>query len=229
MGQVALAPGHAREYETIYVMRPSIDSGAADGVANRVHDAIKGQDGTITDVELWGRRRLAYQIQRHHRGIYVYVKYLGRGDTVSELERQLRLIDEVIRFQTIVLRSNVPTSDVSEGDLALDFDMPDEADEPELTRERELGLDNVGDHRRRDRDRDRRDRPEETDSAAAEGSKAGEASEAKDDAEDDAKADAKADAKDDAKDDAPAAEKAEAAAPKAEADKPAKPSTDEES
>jgi len=165
MGQLQLAPGCAREYETIYIMRPAVDKETADGVANRVHDAIKGTAGTVTDVELWGRRRLSYQIQRHHRGIYVYLKYLGRGETVSELERQLKLIDEVIRFQTIVLRNNVPAADQQATEMDLGFDLVDEPDEPELTLERELGLDNIQD-RRRERDRDRR-RDDDEGAAAA--------------------------------------------------------------
>jgi len=255
MGQIQLAPGRAREYETIYIMRPSIDKDAADGVANRVHDAIKGQDGTVTGVELWGRRRLAYQIQRHHRGIYVYVKYLGRGSTVAELERQLRLVDEVIRYQTIVLRTNVPIGDVQESELSLDFDLPDEPDEPDVTRERELGLDNISDHRRRDhRDRDRGEGDaaagggaSATASADAQGATSGDASkepskdasakagtpaEAKAGTPAEAKAAAPAEAKADAPAEAKAAAPAEAkaAAPaEAKADESAAKSKDEES
>ncbi|MCA9618462.1 MAG: 30S ribosomal protein S6 [Myxococcales bacterium] len=159
MSRVQLAPGHAREYETIYILRPNTDREIADDVANRVNDAIKGQDGLLTQAELWGSRRLAYPIRRHYRGTYVYVKYLGKGDTVAEIERQLRLNDAVIRFQTIQLRNNVKLEgvEVNEDELKLDFDLPFEADEPELTRERELGLDAPPPERRRrdDRDRDR--------------------------------------------------------------------------
>lgn len=159
MSRHALAAGHAREYETIYVLRPNIDKELAGNVATRVAEAIKGQEGKLTQAELWGQRRLAYPIARHFRGTYVYVKYLGKGDTVSEVERQLRLVDSVIRYQTVQLRDNVPveTVQIADEDVALDFDIPFEADEPELPRERELGLDVVpGDRRRRDdRDRDR--------------------------------------------------------------------------
>jgi small subunit ribosomal protein S6 len=157
MSRVALAPGHAREYETVYVLRPNVDREIADDVAGRIADAIRGTEGKLTSAELWGRRRLAYPIQRHHRGIYIYVKYLGGGGTVSELERQLRLADSVIRYQSILVRDNVPvaSADTDDAALKLDFDLPSEPDEPELTRERELGLDQpMGERRRRD---DRRD------------------------------------------------------------------------
>lgn len=157
MSRHALAPGHAREYETIYVLRPNIDKEVAGDVATRVAEAIKGNEGKLTAAELWGQRRLAYPIARHYRGTYVYVKYLGKGPAVAEVERQLSLVDSVIRYQTVQVRDNVPVEDVqvSEEELVLDFDLPFEADEPELPRERELGLDAVpGDRRRRDRDRD---------------------------------------------------------------------------
>ena len=166
MSRVQLAPGHGREYETIYILRPNTDREIADGVANRVSDAIKGEGGLLTQAELWGSRRLAYPIKKHYRGTYVYVKYLGRGGTVGELERQLRLNDAVIRFQTIQLGDNIPMADVKvdESELELDFDIPFEADEPELTRERELGLDAVNTARRRGRRDDRDDRDSRDDS-----------------------------------------------------------------
>ena len=161
MSRHALAPGHAREYETIYILRPNIEKERANDVASRVAEAIKGHDGKLTQAELWGQRRLAYPIARHFRGTYVYVKYLGKGSAVSEVERQLSLVDSVIRYQTVQLRDNVPVEgiEVADEDVALDFDLPFEADEPELPRERELGLDTVpGERRRRDdRDRDRDD------------------------------------------------------------------------
>jgi small subunit ribosomal protein S6 len=153
MSRVALAPGHAREYETIYLLRPNIEREKADKVSSRVGDAVRGTKGTLVAFELWGQRRLAYPIARHHRGVYVYLKYLGLGGTVAELERQLRLDDSVIRFQTVQLRNNVPVADVKVDGAALkvDFEIGFEPDEPELSIERELGLDlSHADRRRRD-------------------------------------------------------------------------------
>jgi small subunit ribosomal protein S6 len=143
MSRVALAPGNARSYETIYILRPNLDKEKADDVANRIAEAIKSHNGVVTNAEVWGSRRLAFPIERHHRGTYVFVSYLGRGGLVAEIERQLRLVDAVIRFQTVVVQDNVPMNDVApapEG-MKLDFALPFEADEPELTRERALGLD----------------------------------------------------------------------------------------
>lgn len=142
MSRMSLAPGRAREYETIFILRPSVDKEAVEAITTRTIDAVKGQDGHLTEMELWGRRRLAYTIQRHHRGVYVYMKYLGRGNVVAELERQLRLVDDVIRYQTILVRNNVPFAgaELPEAQVDLEVDLPVEPDEPEMSRERELGL-----------------------------------------------------------------------------------------
>jgi small subunit ribosomal protein S6 len=170
MSQVQLPPGHAREYETVYILRPNLAREHADDVAAKVRDAVRGHDGVIAQTELWGRRRLAYPIQNHHRGLYVYLKYLGRGATVSEVERQLRLSDHVIRWQTVQTRPDVAVADlaVDEAALKLDFELPEEPDEPEFTRERELGLDQPFDERG-PRRRDRRDRDDLGDDEDVEG------------------------------------------------------------
>ncbi len=170
MSRYALAPGHAREYETIYIMRPTVDKETAEQINTRITTAIAENDGKLTSVELWGRRKLAYQVAKHHRGIYVYLKYLGKGSTVDELERQMRLLYEVIRYQTVQLHENTPLGDVQidTDSLAFEYDLAEEADEPDMTLERELGLDQAMDRlNRRDRDRDR-DRDRAPDAAAAE-------------------------------------------------------------
>jgi len=77
MSRAALAPGHAREYETVYILRPNIDKEVADGVATRIAGAITENDGKLTEAELWGSRRLSYPIAKHFRGTYVYLKYLS--------------------------------------------------------------------------------------------------------------------------------------------------------
>ena len=160
MSRVALAPGHAREYETIYILRPNTDKEKADKVASRVDGAIKGNDALLTEAELWGQRQLAFPIKKHHRGVYVYLKYLGRGEVVKELERQLKLDDSVIRFQTIQLREGVPLASAAgeqKDGMGLDFELPHEPDEPEVPIERELGLDHPTPDRRRRDDYRRRD------------------------------------------------------------------------
>jgi small subunit ribosomal protein S6 len=97
----------AREYETIYILRPTVKADEATKVADRMVEVIGRLNGKITQVDNWGSRKLAYKIAKFSRGIYVYVKYVGFSDVVAEIERNLRLLEPVIRFQTIVIREDV--------------------------------------------------------------------------------------------------------------------------
>src|ERR1044071_4624546 len=108
MSRQVTAPGRAREYETIYILRPDIDADGAEKIGSRLAEVVGREAGRLTKVETWGRRRLAYDIGKQKRGVYVYLKYLGSGRVVSEVERNLRLADGVIKYQTVLVRSNVP-------------------------------------------------------------------------------------------------------------------------
>jgi small subunit ribosomal protein S6 len=133
---------HVREYETIYILRFDIDSETAERVQARVNDAVDREQGKLVKVEAWGRRRLAYSLGKQRRGVYVYLKYVGGGNLVAEVERNLKLQDAVVKFMT------VKTSDeVDLGALQIDpeetrlgkLELPSE-DEKEESREKELGL-----------------------------------------------------------------------------------------
>lgn len=142
MSRMVTAPGRARAYETIYILRPDIDAESAEKVGNRLSEAVARESGKLTQVELWGRRRLAYDIAKHKRGVYVYLKYLGDGKVVSEVERSLRLSDGVLKYQTVLVDNNL------EKDLAVDADsvkferveLPPVEEDREDSRERQLGL-----------------------------------------------------------------------------------------
>jgi small subunit ribosomal protein S6 len=131
-----------REYETIYILRPDIDADGAEKVQGRVSEVIDRAKGKLVKVEAWGRRKLAYPIGKQRRGVYVYVKYLASGNTVTELERNLKLQDSVLKWQTVQLRDGVDVSSVEIdpeetklGRLELPADV-----EPEESVERALGL-----------------------------------------------------------------------------------------
>ena len=143
MSRPATAPNRAREYETIYILRPDVDAESAEKVASRMDQAVAGEKGRLTKVELWGRRRLAYEIAKHKRGVYIYMKYVGSGKVVSEVERNLRLADGVLRYQTILVRSDVPLDNVDVNADEVKFErveLPPLEDEKEDSRERQLGF-----------------------------------------------------------------------------------------
>ncbi|WP_394849293.1 30S ribosomal protein S6 [Pendulispora brunnea] len=174
-----------KEYETIYILRGDVDPDTAEKVQNRVAEVVSREAGKLTKVEAWGRRRLAYPVAKFKKGVYVYVKYVGRGGLVNELERNLKLQDAVLKFQTVLLKD-----DVDEGTLTIDpeevklarLELPVEEEEKE-SRERALGLVDLPDarHSRDDRDGDREDdfadeeaAPESSATPKAEGNSGGE-------------------------------------------------------
>jgi small subunit ribosomal protein S6 len=103
----------AREYETIYILRPNVDTDEATKVSDRVQDVMTRLGAKITKVDTWGKRKLAYPIKRFGRGVFVYVRYVAMNDVVAELERNLGILEPVIRFQTIVNRDFVELADVA--------------------------------------------------------------------------------------------------------------------
>ena len=143
MSRMVTAPGRAKEYETIYILRPDVDADAAERVSGRVGEVVGRDGGKLTKVELWGRRRLAYDIKKHKRGVYVYVKYLGNGTIVSEIESNLRLSDDVLKFQTVLVGSDLEHEGmaVAEDDVKFErLELPPMEEDFADSRERQLGL-----------------------------------------------------------------------------------------
>ena len=97
----------AREYETIYIMRPTVDPDDADRIATRMTEVVDRLKGKMLKVDNWGKRRLAYEVAKERKGIYLYWRYLATSGVVEETERNLRMIDNVIRFLTIRVDENV--------------------------------------------------------------------------------------------------------------------------
>jgi small subunit ribosomal protein S6 len=137
------APNRVREYETIYILRGDVDPDGADRVSTRVSDVVTREQGKLVKVESWGRRRLAYEIGKQRRGVYMFLRYLGGGAVVNELERNLRMFDSVIRYQTVLVRDDIVAEEVAIDPEEVKFARLEPAaaeDEREESRERLLGL-----------------------------------------------------------------------------------------
>jgi len=129
-----------REYELIYVLRPQAGRAGSEKISTRVSELIKSGDGRLTQVENWGRRRLAFQVNKQNFGVYYYLKYLGTGALVSELERNLRLSDDVMKFQTVKVSDVSESADVKPEDIEFEHHEAME-DEPIESKAAGLGLD----------------------------------------------------------------------------------------
>jgi small subunit ribosomal protein S6 len=137
----------SKEYETIYILRSDVDADTADKVQGRVAEVIGRDNGKLVKVESWGRRKLAYPVGKQKKGVYIYVKYVGRGGLVQELERNLKLQDTVLKFQTILTSAEVDVQALTVDPEEIKFqrlELPAEEEEKE-SREKALGLVDFGD------------------------------------------------------------------------------------
>ena len=100
-------PGTSREYETTYILRPNTTNEGVAEVNTRIKGIIEGMGGKVIKVDNWGKRRLAYEVAKERKGIYLYWQYLAQPGVVEETERNLRMLDSVIRYLTVKIDEDV--------------------------------------------------------------------------------------------------------------------------
>jgi small subunit ribosomal protein S6 len=91
-----------REYEIMLILPPDAEEASVDGVVERITGLVSPSGGEVSQVDKWGRRRLAYEIARNNEGYYVIVRFKAEPETILELERVLSLADDVIRFKVVL-------------------------------------------------------------------------------------------------------------------------------
>ena len=87
-----------REYELVYVLQPGLDDTAIQGFEKRIADLITSQGGTDVVTEPWGKRNLAYPIERYFEGYYILQRFLMPPTGTEEVDRRLRFSEDVIRY-----------------------------------------------------------------------------------------------------------------------------------
>ena len=100
-------PNTSREYETIYILRPNTPNEQVAEINTRVKGIIESMTGKVLKVDNWGKRRLAYEVAKERKGIYLYWLYLANPGVVEEIERNLRMLDLVIRYLTVKVDENI--------------------------------------------------------------------------------------------------------------------------
>lgn len=88
-------------YEAAIVFAPDVDEERFEALMTRIATLITSRGGKVDEPQKWGKRRLAYAIGRHHEGIYVFLPFESDVDTPAEVERLLRLTEDVIRFLVV--------------------------------------------------------------------------------------------------------------------------------
>jgi small subunit ribosomal protein S6 len=97
-----------REYETIYILRPDLSDDEITEVKERVTNIFsQEEEGHVLHQNIWGKKKLSYEIKKQPKGIFVHLSYLGGPATTNELERNLRLLESVLKYQTIRVAKDV--------------------------------------------------------------------------------------------------------------------------
>lgn len=92
-----------RRYETIVIIDPDISEEDRTSLLDRAKEIIPQQEGVFLQEDLWGVKKLAYDIKKKPRGYYARIDYCGTGKAVDELERFFRIDDRVMKYLTVQL------------------------------------------------------------------------------------------------------------------------------
>ncbi|OQA41283.1 MAG: 30S ribosomal protein S6 [Chloroflexi bacterium ADurb.Bin325] len=92
-----------RDYEMVYIAVPQLDDEGLATLNQRVAGWIAAANGAVTDTNVWGRRKLTYEIRKQTEGIYVQINFQLVPSATRELERNLRLDEQVIRHLVVRL------------------------------------------------------------------------------------------------------------------------------
>jgi small subunit ribosomal protein S6 len=91
------------DYEVTYILRPSLEESEIEERANAIAEIVKGQGGEVTAVERLGKKRLAYEINDSREGNYVVMQFKAGATVSKELDRQLKLHEDVLRALIVKL------------------------------------------------------------------------------------------------------------------------------
>jgi small subunit ribosomal protein S6 len=92
-----------RKYETILIIHPDLTEEESREVVEKVKGIIENLKGEVLKVEDWGKKKLAYEIKKMSKGQFILFHFSGSLDALKEVERNLRLMDSVLKYQTVKL------------------------------------------------------------------------------------------------------------------------------
>ena len=90
-----------RHYEVMVILDPSLEERTIAPSLDTFLNVVKKDGGTVEKVDIWGKRRLAYEIDKHPEGIYAVIDLTAEPASVIELDRQLNLNDSVLRTKVL--------------------------------------------------------------------------------------------------------------------------------
>lgn len=90
-----------RTYEALYIITPEMEEDGIQTVANAVEELVTSNEGSIVRSEIWGKRKLAYEVNNHSEGVYVLMRFQADPEFIGRLENYFRLADPIIRYLVV--------------------------------------------------------------------------------------------------------------------------------
>ncbi len=90
-------------YETVVILTPSLSEEEAKAVIDKITDLIKNANGEVFKAEVWGKRRLAYEMSKQKMGNYVFLLYKASSETIKKLEEHFKVLDTILKFMVVKL------------------------------------------------------------------------------------------------------------------------------
>jgi small subunit ribosomal protein S6 len=94
-----------RDYELAFIIRPNVEAEDVTGAVDKVTQLVEAVNGEVTSIDVWGRRELAYLINDYREGTYVLLQTKMPPSSVIELERDLKLSEDIIRYLLVKVES----------------------------------------------------------------------------------------------------------------------------
>ncbi len=95
-----------KQYESVVVINASLEDSQIEETFSRVSEFLKTNGGEFLDVERWGRKRLAYPIQKSKSGYYIVMRFKAQPEMITKLERIYKLDETIVRYLTVVLEKD---------------------------------------------------------------------------------------------------------------------------
>ena len=96
-----------RRYECIYILKPDLSPEQIDDLCKRFTDIISDHGGTLIMEDRWGLKSLAYEVKKYSKGYYVLLDYAAEKDVTVELERNFKMLENVIRFLSVLTEEEI--------------------------------------------------------------------------------------------------------------------------
>jgi small subunit ribosomal protein S6 len=107
-----------REYESIFVLDPGADEAQVDAELDKIREFLSSQNSEVTEIQKWGRRKMAYEVNKNKEGVYTLIRFNSEPQVPTELNRRYRLNENMLRYLTVLYEKPPVVEGVVEGDEA---------------------------------------------------------------------------------------------------------------